>query len=458
VRARAATRLPLVLVAPLVMVTIELTMPEIFPYYLAISQAWVPHVIQIADFTGPLGVTALLVLCNAAVYDAGALARPLDAGGLWRGGRGRAALRPLALVALAIVADLGYGALRLGQVDARRAAAPKVKTGVVQANVGILEKWDPREFARLLVVHQQLSAELARQGAGLIVWPESSYPYPLPRPFQGDFDQGNPRRVQRGFATPLLFGAVTEGPGDKYPYNTALMMDADGTVTGSYDKVFLMLFGEYIPFYDSIPWFTKLFPEASNFARGADPASFPLSLGTLKGSPNPPAADSAGRSPATSAPSETARRDFKLGPLICYEDILPGFARRVAKLGPNAFVNITNDAWFGRTAEPHQHLALAVFRSIEHRLEMVRAVNTGVSAHVDAGGRVLRQTDSVDPAQIPDAPPATLLVDLALLEGGGLYRYVGDLFGFACLAALVALLLRARRRAAPRVPDPAPPS
>jgi apolipoprotein N-acyltransferase len=151
-----------------------------------------------------------------------------------------------------------------------------------------------------------------------------------------------------------------------------------------------MLFGEYIPFYDSIPWFTDLFPEASNFSRGSEPASFPLRVGD---------------------------HDFRLGPLICYEDILPGFTRRVGKLRPNAFINITNDAWFGRTAEPHQHLALAVFRAVEHRLEMVRAVNTGVSAHVDAAGRVLAQTASVDPAEMPNAEPATLLVDLAMLEG-----------------------------------------
>ena len=165
-----------------------------------------------------------------------------------------------------------------------------------------------------------------------------------------------------------------------------------------------MLFGEYIPFYDSIPWFTELIPEASNFSRGTEPASFSL---RVRG------------------------RDFKLGPLICYEDILPGFARRVAKLWPNAFVNITNDAWFGRTAEPYQHLALAVFRSVEHRLEMVRAVNTGVSAHIDAAGRVLAETVSVDPdAELPPPSPKTLLVDLAMLDGGGLYRHVGDLFGF----------------------------
>jgi apolipoprotein N-acyltransferase len=421
-RVRARTGLPVMVVAPLVMVTIELAMPQIFPFYLAISQAWVPAVIQIADVTGPMGVTALMVAFNGALYD----------GWLrFSEGERRAAWRPVALAALLVAADLIYGAARLHQVDARRAAAPKVKTGLVQANVGILEKWDPHEFAKLLDTHQRLSADLVNAGAGLVVWPESSYPYALPRTFEHDLPLDDARRIVRGFQAPLLFGALThtegppQGPTDKYPYNTALMMDADGTVTAKYDKVFLMLFGEYIPYYDSIPWFTKLFPEASNFNRGSEPASFPLRAGG---------------------------RDFKLGPLICYEDILPSFTRRVSRLAPNALVNITNDAWFGRTAEPHQHLALAVFRAIENRLELVRAVNTGVSAHVDAAGRVLAQTASVDPTEAPDAAPVTLLVDLAMLDenGGGLYRHIGDLFAFACALALAAAMAGKRGLARPR--------
>jgi apolipoprotein N-acyltransferase len=397
------TRLPLVVLAPLLMVAIEIGVPQMFPYYLAISQAFVPVVIQIADITGPLGVTALLLALNGALMDAW---RARDRG--WR-----LAGRNVAIVGAFIVADLIYGAVRLHQVDARRAAAPKVKTGVVQANVGIIEKWDPRAFARLLASHQTESAGLARAGAELIVWSESSYPYALrraPGPFERDFALEDGRRVRRGFDTPLLFGAVTRGTGAKFPYNTALMMNAAGEVTGTYDKVFLMLFGEYIPFYEAIPWFTKLFPEASNFSRGSEPASFRLQAGG---------------------------RDYRLGPLICYEDILPGFARRVAKLQPNAFINITNDAWFGKTAEPTQHLALAVFRSVEHRIEMIRAVNTG---------RVRDQTESVDPDELPPPNPKTLLVDLAMLPGGGLYRHVGDLFGLLCLGALVVVLIRARRR------------
>jgi apolipoprotein N-acyltransferase len=416
-RARTDGRLPFAVVAPLVMVAIELAMPQIFPYYLAISQAFVPVVIQIADLTGPIGVSALMVATSGALCDAWLG---------WRAGRGRIALRPLLVVAAFVAADLAYGAVRLHQVDVARAAAPKVKTGLVQANVGILEKWDPVLFAQLLSTHQRASAELARAGAALVVWPESSYPYALPRPFPHDAPPGDPYRVRAGFDVPLLFGALTRAsqpprtPADRYPYNTALMMDRDGAVTGAYDKVFLMMFGEYIPFYDAVPWFTEIIPEASNFSRGAEPASFPL---------------------------RADGHDFKLGPLICYEDILPAFTRRVAKLAPNAFVNITNDAWFGRTAEPTQHLALAVFRSVENRLEMVRAVNTGVSAHIDAGGRVLARTASVDPGETPDAPPVTLLVDLAMLDGGGLYRHVGDLFAFACLLVLVGLVVRGSRRA-----------
>ena len=416
-RAWDRTGAPLVLLAPLVMVAVELLMPQIFPYYLAISQAFVPAIIQIADLTGPLGVTALMLAFAGATADL-VFSTQRRSWTAWRG---------VAIVGALIVADLGYGALRIHQADARRAAAPKVRTGLVQANVGIIEKWDPAEFARLLVLHQRASAELQRAGAELVVWPESSYPYALPRTFAHDFAADDGRMVRRGFDTSLMFGAVTrtEGPpqkrADRYPYNTAIMMDAAGNATGSYDKVFLMMFGEYVPFYDQIPWFTEIFPEASNFSRGSEPGSFPL---------------------------HAAAGDFKLGPLICYEDILPSFARRVAKLQPNAFVNITNDAWFGRTAEPYQHLALAVFRAVEHRLEMVRAVNTGVSAHIDAAGRVLQATESVDPDDQPVAPPKTLLVDLAMLPGGGLYRTVGDLFGFLCLLSLVALLAWPRGPAA----------
>ena len=228
--------------------------------------------------------------------------------------------------------------------------------------------------------------------------------------------------MRRGFDTPLLFGAVTRQPGpprvpaDRYPYNTALMMNAAGEVTGTFDKVFLMLFGEYIPFYDQIPWFTKLFPEASNFSRGNDPASFPLDLGP--------------------------RRSGSSGRSICYEDILPGFVRRVARLDPERV---------------HQHHQRRLVRPNGRALPApgARGVSLGRAPARDDPGREHggerphrrrgagpRADESVDPEDVPPAPPQTILVELAMLPGGGLYRHVGDLFGFGAVAALIYFLAR----------------
>jgi predicted amidohydrolase len=118
----------------------------------------------------------------------------------------------------------------------------------------------------------------------------------------------------------------------------------DGSLDGPYDKIFLLLFGEYVPFYDQLR-IKRWIPEASNFARGSGVRLFEVG-------------------------------DLRIAPMICYEDIIPSFGRRLADLRPNLLVNMTNDAWFGATSEPWEHLALAVFRSVEHRLDMVRAVNS----------------------------------------------------------------------------------
>ena len=428
--ARRRPDLPLAWAAPLAMVTIELLVPQIFPFYLAISQARVPPVIQIADLTGPMGVAFVLLMTSGALYDAGRAvwreraAKPSVAPSQLA----RVAARHLRIPAAVVALTLLYGALRIHQVDARRAAAPKARVGLVQANVGMSDKWDPTERGRLLYLHQKLSSELTAEGADLIVWPESSYPYALSRNMTQDFPVGDPRRIRGADSTPLVFGAVTlDGPPlvgkRRYPYNTALMLDQQGHVASTFDKVFLLIFGEYIPFYDSIPWFTSLFPEASNFNRGDRPGSFPLQL---------------------------RGHDYRLGPLICYEDILPGFTRQAAALDPNLLVNITNDAWFGKTYEPYQHMALAVFRTVENRLEMVRAVNTGVSAHIDAAGRVRATLPAVDPDTEPPPAPMRMMADAALLERGGVYSRVGDLFAWACTLLFAALLFgvpeRLRRR------------
>jgi apolipoprotein N-acyltransferase len=402
-RLRDATPLPVTLIAPVAMTALELVVPFPFPWYLAITQAWVRPVIQIADLTGPLGVTFLLVLSNAAIYDG------ISA---WRKGA-KVPWRRIGAAAAAVGAVLVYGQIRIAQVDARRAAAEHVKVGVVQANIGITEKWRPGLREQHLAVHQRLSRDLEQRGADLIVWPESSYPYAFERGQTQDF--ADRRRVQYGFAKPILFGALTYGGGAPYPYNTALMMDGSGHIVATFDKNFLLVFGEYIPFYEHIQWVRKYVPEASNFARGDGVTTFPLGK-------------------------------WKLGPMICYEDIIPSFGRRLAAERPNLLVNITNDAWFGETSEPWEHLALAVYRAVENRLDLVRAVNTGVSAFVDATGRVYEKGPALDPDQHPDAQPVALLDEVAMLDAGGLYAKVGDLFGMLNLLALLGIATWARKR------------
>ncbi len=404
-RLRAHLDLPVTLLAPIVMTALELVVPFLFPWYLAITQAWQRPVIQIADMTGPLGVTFLLVLANGALYDL-AHARLRRQKLPWR----RAAMAA-GVIALALI----YGQIRIRQVEARRAAAEKVKVGVVQANIGITEKFVPGLREQQLAVHQRLSADLERRGAKLVVWPESSYPYYFRRGQAHDW--ADDKRVQQGFSTPVLFGAITFGGDSPYPFNTALMMDGHGNVTGTFDKNFLLVFGEYIPFYEHARWVQKLIPEASNFARGDSVTAFPL-----------------GR--------------WRLGPMICYEDIIPSFGNRLGALdpSPNLLVNITNDAWFGATSEPWEHMALSVYRAVEHRLDLVRAVNTGVSAFIDATGRVVDRGPAVDPEDQPDAKPVTLLDEAAMLQAGGLYGTIGDSFGGLNLLALLGLGAWARKR------------
>jgi apolipoprotein N-acyltransferase len=402
---------PTLFIAPVVYVALEMAVPFVFPWYLAITQAWVRPVIQIADLTGPLGVSFLLILCNAALWDA-----YCD----WQ--RSRRVHWPRAAIAVGIItAALGYGLVRINQVQTVRRAAPKIKVGVVQANIGIHEKWRPQLAQAQLAVHQRLAGVLERRGANLVVWPESSYPYGFARDQAHDWPLDDWKRAQRGFSTPLLFGSLTSsGERGSYPYNSALLLDKDGDVRGLFDKNILMVFGEYVPYYDQIkPFIKRWIPEASNWARGTDVSIFPV---------------------------ETPVGVVRVGPMICYEDIFPSFGRRLAKSDPNLLVNITNDAWFGRTSEPYEHLALAVYRSVEMRLDLVRAVNTGVSAYIDATGKVYDKSPSVDPDETPNVQPVALLNEVASLQPFKVYATLGEWFGGLCLLATVLLGIAARNR------------
>jgi apolipoprotein N-acyltransferase len=208
---------------------------------------------------------------------------------------------------------------------------------------------------------------------------------------------------QRGFKTPLLFGALTARPNPenrspRHPgvdyLNTAILLDGQGNVLGAYDKVYLLIFGEYIPLGHTFPVFHKWLPEGGDLTAGGSVEVLPLG-------------------------------DFRIGIMICYEDIIPAFTRKVADKSPHVLINVTNDAWFGKTAEPYLHLALAIFRSVENRVPLIRSTNTGVSCFVDANGRILSET-ALTRAE-------TLLEEVPMMDSWTLYQVLGDWPGYGCL-------------------------
>lgn len=322
-------------------------------------------------------------------------------------------LRRAALALLIPIATAGLGAWRIHSLE--RETTRTLRVGLVQPNIPLL--WDDKQ-ARLARL-RGMSAAAEAAGAALIVWPENVYPWPLDRPFERDFSDAD--RVLAEHARPTIFGAGNIADADDYGFNSAFLMAADGAVRARYDKVVLVPLGERIPLVDP-EWAKRhVVGMAHNFA-GSEPGRFVLE-----------------------------DLDVSLGPLICYEDIFPGLARLTAGQpgGVDAFVNLTNDTWFGVTAEPARHLALAQFRSVEHRVPMLRSVNSGPSALVDRAGRISATTELR--AASPDTAPEFLVVDVALGRNTAghptLFARGGWLLVHACqLAAAVLLALSLRRR------------
>jgi apolipoprotein N-acyltransferase len=416
---RRRRQVPMTLLAPLGMVSCELLVPQLFPCGQWISQAWNPLVIQISELTGPLGVTALLMLVNGALYDL-----LVDA---------RAARYPAIAAALLLGAALTFGAVRMQQVDAAVARAPRLAVGLVQPNVGYSNDggFSRDEALRQLAALQAQSRRLQQSGAELLVWSEGSYPMTLPREFSADFPIDSAAMIRRGFSAPALIGADMFDEAHDQAFNSAILMGSDGRVADRYDKVRLLAFGEYIPGLDAFPWLRKFIPAGlGRFAAGGGPRV--LSLQAAGG------------------------KLWRLGPVICYEDILQGYLREVGKLHPDLLVNLTIDSWYGAVSEPWEHLALSVFASVELRVSLVRAVNSGVSALIDPNGRVLKKTYANDPYRQPRAADGMVVSAPGVSGGHTVFVAVGNLFAYLCLAATllavgIALAPNLRQRLRRRV-------
>lgn len=252
------------------------------------------------------------------------------------------------LCALAIV-----GSWRIA--GASLEVVPDVTLRVVQPNIAQVDKWHPQRIAQNFERHIQMSRDDGGGVATHIIWPEAAIPFSI---LKNSMRRGLMLKVipPGGYlitGAPRLLNNSSKRPTAR---NSLVVIDSTGLISAIYDKHHLVPFGEYIPFRDILPY-KKLTAGTIDFVGGPG-------LTTLR---------------VTNLPA--------FSPLICYEAIFPGEVA-LLKDRPEWLLNVTNDAWFGRTAGPHQHLASAILRAVEEGLPLVRAANTGISAIVDPYGRI----------------------------------------------------------------------
>jgi apolipoprotein N-acyltransferase len=398
---------PGIWLAPFVWVASEwlrATVGFAFPWVLlGTSQAHVLPVIQSASVVGVYGVSGLLALVASA---AAAVTLSRRRGHMW------AAAGVAALLAVTMAA----GAARVARGELLSQGRP-LRVGLVQGDVEQDAKWDPAYRGPILDRHVELSRQVLGLGAELVIWPESSTPFY----FDVEAAMAAPvRRLAAQARTPFLIGTdeLERSAGVTRYYNSAVLLGADGRSQGSYRKMRLVPFGEYVPLKRALFFVGPLVEAVSDFSPGTDPRVFDIGDGR------------------------------HVSVAICYESVYPWISRAFVARGSQLLATITNDAWFGRSSAAYQHFDQGAVRAVEEGRFVVRAANTGISGAVDPYGRVLAATPLFEATQ--------LTVDVRLLDARTLYSRLGDVVVWLSLAVVAAILagpwLSGRGRAAARPP------
>ncbi|MBT8374739.1 MAG: apolipoprotein N-acyltransferase [Deltaproteobacteria bacterium] len=371
-----------------------------FPWELiGYSQFNLLQILQISDIFGVYGVSFLVVLSNATIFT---LFLSLS-GQKWQG---ITITKIHALVAASVFVFIfliawSYGTLRIKSIDRLAVKSPKKRVSVVQGNIKQSEKWDKAFQHATIKKYIDLSHQTKGEWADLIVWPETSAPFYFLKE----------KQLSR-----ILINGISDIPSDfiigspcyerrnnriEY-YNSAYLIGSAGNVYGRYDKAHLVPFGEYIPLKRWLPFLGKIVEHVGDFKPGK------------KG-------------------NTLQWNNHQLGFLICYEIIFPNLSRAMVKNQAAMLVNITNDAWYGRTSAPYQHFSKAVFRAVENRRALVRSANTGISGFVDPVGRVIDPTELFQDAVRTQTVP--------LIKETSFYTRFGDLFAICCLAVMALVIL-----------------
>jgi apolipoprotein N-acyltransferase len=382
-----ARSLPLYLTAPIFGVVLEYLKSLLlsgFPWEnLGHSQYSRLHLIQISDMLGVYGVSALIFAVNGVLFEASQSVS----------GNRTIAWKPVTGIALVMAACLVYGAWRVESVDRVAASQRKRRIAFVQGNIDQSQKWLASFQHETLRRYGALSTAALKAEPDLIIWPETALPFY----FLHDIDLTRETlELVRSSGVYFILGSPSfrkTGQQVRY-FNSAYLVDPTGKVVGKYDKIHLVPYGEYVPLKRYFPFLGKIVEAVGDFDSGKEGQVLQW-------------------------------EGEKVGILICFEAIFPELARSMVRNGAQLLINVTNDAWFGRSSAPYQHLSMVVFRAVENHLAVARAANTGISAFVDPVGRVLEETSLFE--------EAVRTRTLPMMDYQSFYARHGDIFVHGCV-------------------------
>ena len=367
--------------------------------------------IQISDMAGVYGISFVIVLINLVIYSVASPVIKKKILGYRIGYESRVTdyehnkhnghpLRVIgieaALTCLLIGFILVYGYHNLKEKADMDSKGKGLRTVIVQGNIDQSIKWNPDFQEKTLAIYRELSEKSLDFRPQIIIWPETA----VPLFFQDkSYLSKEVFKAAKIANSNILFGspAYLRDKGTIHYYNRAYIISEDREL-GRYDKVHLVPFGEYVPLKKYIPFVHRIVPAAGDFSPGkrVKPINVP---------------------------------DLDIGVLICFEAIFADISRKLAIQGAELLVNITNDAWFGHTSAPYQHLSMAVFRCVENGLPMARAANTGISAFILADGRIVDKSGLF----VTDA----LQKEINIRHNKTFYSQFGDIFAIILLLATI---------------------
>lgn len=355
--------------------------------------------IQIASITGVHGVSFIIVLLNATIVD---VLRTYLA---WKKSASHftfhvsrcvfSHLTPIVLV----IACLVYGAHTLSKPAD---TTSDFKIALAPGNVPQIEKWDPTYLPQIFERYINLIKAASAEEPDLIVLPETALHGSI-FIFEGNVYLAKLKQILNEQQIHLLTGTHTVLDGKMY--NTVSLLSPTSEILGSYSKIHLVPFGEYVPITRHLPNFIQL---SSGFEPGKSIDLFPI--------------------PHT--------ENSQMGVVICFESVFPNLFRKFVNKGAAVMGILTNDAWFDGTAAPEQHLAMAPLRAVENRVAVFRCANDGISCIIDAFGRI------ITPPIQPNDTQNVLVERIPLSDHGGtVYTRYGDWFPILCFLVSVLLVL-----------------